>query len=279
MESPLRALSAALTLVTSLTNSLEIIRELRQGTGFTYQRKAQGSIILGSPPSNRSQNEFIRRLSDEEGIAKDLTKKLLDPKISSTLRPCLKTVDLYQQILQYLSLPETDILEGPDIGADLDKWDKKYFDSALDMLQCGKLFLMDNAKKSPPPDISARIDASGGPQVNVIGDEPEDGQVHSAERVNEILGQAPPCVRNAYASYIFALGNWPDLRDETDKVIYAHLKDHGIDGFSKLEEYTMPSMDTWMRHLRSARQLLGEQKNSPRKGRPTGHSVVPANQI
>ena len=45
------------------------------------------------------------------------------------------------------------------------------------------------------------------------------------------------------------------------------------------DDYKLPNYNTWVRYLRAGRKYYGTQKNSPRGGRRTGKSIIPANQI
>jgi hypothetical protein len=69
-------------------------------------------------------------------------------------------------------------------------------------------------------------------------------------------------------------------RELEDREAYDLLKEEGMpeeDG--ALADYLLPAFDTWARYLRVARKALGEQKYSPRAGRPTGKSIVRKNEI
>jgi len=90
-----------------------------------------------------------------------------------------------------------------------------------------------------------------------------------------------PAVRKAYLSFLYA-----EARNEKrleDREAYDWLREHGIDPAEEesgeLADYKLPAFDTWSRHLRTARKAVGEQKYTPRRARPTGHSSVRSGQI
>ena len=95
------------------------------------------------------------------------------------------------------------------------------------------------------------------------------------------IQQLEPAVRRAYLAYEYA--EMKAVKRLEDREAYDLLKEEGIpEGYGNrgnLAEYEPPAFDTWAKYLRTARKLLGESKYTPRKGRPTGKSVVSANQI
>ena len=114
---------------------------------------------------------------------------------------------------------------------------------------------------------------SGGEGDGTSGDE-ETGR-------DEILEQMQSAQRKAYFAFEFAESKTG--RRLQDREAYDLLKDEGIPDASgdlgDLTDYVFPSFGTWSRHLRLARNALGEQKHKPRKGRPTGNSIVGNDEI
>jgi len=108
---------------------------------------------------------------------------------------------------------------------------------------------------------------------------PEDDIALQNQRI-EILKSLPSSQQKAYRSYKLMENVFPT--NLTDREVYEHLK---TDDFSTvnhedyLHDYDLPSFDTWSRHLRKARQELGEQKNHIRRGRTTGRSIIGADAI
>lgn len=83
-----------------------------------------------------------------------------------------------------------------------------------------------------------------------------------------------PSAIRAWQSYRRALVARSDLADARDCAVYEWLEEQDPD-----PDYKLPSFETWARHLRSARRHYHAQKNTPRMGRVTGRSVIPASAI
>ena len=88
-------------------------------------------------------------------------------------------------------------------------------------------------------------------------------------------------VRVAY--YAFAYAESKAGRKLQDREAYELLRDEGIPEHAgnrrELTEYKLPAFDTWSRQLREAREALGEQKYSRRRGRSHGKSIVKLEEI
>jgi hypothetical protein len=83
----------------------------------------------------------------------------------------------------------------------------------------------------------------------------------------------PPSHEKAYRQYKDATDKNPtQLNGATDREVYEWLQKHA-------EDEKLPSLDSWARYLRNARRHYGDQKNTPRAGRPTGKSVVRKDEI
>ncbi|MBN2023910.1 MAG: hypothetical protein JW809_14095 [Pirellulales bacterium] len=95
------------------------------------------------------------------------------------------------------------------------------------------------------------------------------------------LRSLTPAVRQAYLAYQCA-----ERKAEkrlTDRKAYDLFRKEGIPtnqgDLGEIEDYKLPTFDTWSRCLRVARRSLGEQKNTPRAGRPRGRSIVKRNEV
>jgi hypothetical protein len=78
--------------------------------------------------------------------------------------------------------------------------------------------------------------------------------------------------KKALGSYLLAIKENLSLEDVTDEHVCEHINEYGSEYY---EEDRFPTLDTWLRYLRSGRKALGRQKNQPRHGRPFGKSIVP----
>ena len=88
----------------------------------------------------------------------------------------------------------------------------------------------------------------------------------------EIFKTMPPSAKNAYFGFQWALTK-KSVSNLTDRAAYDLLSEDGIpDDLGA--DYRLPGFSTWSRHLRTARHLLNEQKNSRRAGRQAGKSIV-----
>lgn len=109
-------------------------------------------------------------------------------------------------------------------------------------------------------------------ETNTIAGRKEKGGSDNLPR-EEILKQLPDAQRKAYVSLMIA-----ELKAEgkfkRDDDAYDYLKAEGIPDGAALDDYSLPALDTWKRHVRGARLALGEQKNKRRAGRTHGKSIV-----
>ena len=130
------------------------------------------------------------------------------------------------------------------------------------------------------------IDNPGGVSIEAIDHLLTDLPIHGGRATsgdkekNNGIEALRPAARKAYLTYQVA-----ELKAGSrleDREAYDLLKEKGLsdntNGLGELDEYPLPTFDTWVRHLREARQSLGEQKSSPRAGRASG-SVVSRDQI
>jgi hypothetical protein len=98
------------------------------------------------------------------------------------------------------------------------------------------------------------------------------------------IGNLKKAVRRAWRSFeLAALKAGKRLDDLKSRDAYALLKELDCqddpDTHVELADYKLPSLDTWVRYVRKARNALGEQKSSTRRGRPHGKSIVRQDQI
>lgn len=99
---------------------------------------------------------------------------------------------------------------------------------------------------------------TGGPKGSAPNDTDED-----------VLAGLPERARHAHIQYCQAVQTMREQEgvsasDVTDEAAYSHLKGEGV---------TLPSLETWTRYLREARNSLGQQKNK-RRLRYDGRSAV-----
>jgi hypothetical protein len=103
---------------------------------------------------------------------------------------------------------------------------------------------------------------------------------HTDQEKAAILGGLAPAARKSYVAYLLAERRAG--RKLQDREAYELLRDEDVlenASTPELADYHLPTLDTWTRHLRTARKELGEQKNTPRRGRPHGPSVIRQDQI
>jgi hypothetical protein len=128
---------------------------------------------------------------------------------------------------------------------------------------------------APPLDrIAAAVEAGAAKQPQV-GTGP--GQFTDATGKDD--GRPiPKYVEKAYLSYLFAQQNMKGFGPKTtDRQVYEWLKNvgMGLENWSLPKDYDLPpGLGTWKRYVRAGRQRSGNQKNTPRTGRPHGGSVV-----
>jgi hypothetical protein len=89
----------------------------------------------------------------------------------------------------------------------------------------------------------------------------------------EALKQLRDAERKAYASLKAAEVVAEKVFNRDDDA-YDYLKAEGIPDDAGLDDYSLPSLDTWKRQLRGARKALDEQKYNRRAGRTHGKSIV-----
>lgn len=97
----------------------------------------------------------------------------------------------------------------------------------------------------------------------------------------EVLAGLEPAVRRAYLAC-----QWAETkagRRLEDREAYSILREEGLpEGqgeAGELEEYELPTLDTWTRQLRTARRALGEQKYRRRGRPPIGGSIVSSRDV
>lgn len=93
------------------------------------------------------------------------------------------------------------------------------------------------------------------------------------------LDKLKPAYRKAYLAFLCAEAKTE--RRLQDRDAWDWLNENGTDGAGsgELDGYELPTFASWARYLRSARQAVGEQKYTPRSARPTGGSIVHADEL
>ena len=85
----------------------------------------------------------------------------------------------------------------------------------------------------------------------------------------QAMQKLKPAERHAFNAHEIAVLKMR-VTDPTDKQVYAWIEAHT----EVLDDYTLPSCDTWARQVRAARRACGKQKNTPRSGRPHGNTII-----
>jgi hypothetical protein len=101
-------------------------------------------------------------------------------------------------------------------------------------------------------------------------------EVLTAEDKQSILEKLEPAVRKAYCAYQYVQTKLEkNLRDED---VYNRIKEYGIeadhDELGELDDYKLPKLESFQRYLGTARNALGEAKNTRRRGRRIIRSVA-----
>jgi hypothetical protein len=117
------------------------------------------------------------------------------------------------------------------------------------------------------------------PAADSRGETPPVAKDHADER--DLIRKVPPAARKAYLSFKVAEAKLG--RQLADREAYDYLN-HEIEFEStgewrELSGYQLPNFDTWIRHLRTARKTLGEQKYNKRSGRPHGGSIAESREV
>src|SRR5262249_19239022 len=90
-----------------------------------------------------------------------------------------------------------------------------------------------------------------------------------------------PAAHKAYLSFEYAESKAGKCLKHRDA--YDLIKEEGIPEdkgkLGELIDYELPDYNTWTRYLRQARNVLSEQKNTPRGGRQTRKSIVRCDQV
>lgn len=91
-----------------------------------------------------------------------------------------------------------------------------------------------------------------------------------------VLEGLPRSAQTAYALYEFAVSKEPTLFNKTDREVYDWLL---LQPQLPDEVEIPPRFDTFTRYLRSARNILGRQKNHPRAGRPPSSGTARSDEL
>jgi hypothetical protein len=138
-------------------------------------------------------------------------------------------------------------------------------------------------------EMASQEDAVGGPTTAAVapdaaaeagGAEVAGAEGAEADREKVVQG-LKRSERLAYFGFVYAESK--EGRRLEDREAYDLLAEKGIpDGagnLGELTDYRLPEFTTWSRQLREARQALGEQKYTSRRGRRKGKSIVQGDQI
>jgi hypothetical protein len=107
-------------------------------------------------------------------------------------------------------------------------------------------------------------------QPEGTGTHSEQGGAESAEKPDANLS---PSRMKAYQQYRWAVEQNAELNGATDRKVYDWLAEHLDDGEQ------LPSFATWDRYVRKARAAENTRKNTPRRRRQTGRSIVRPDEI
>jgi hypothetical protein len=156
-----------------------------------------------------------------------------------------------------------DVFGAPDWQGHDPLKDKRILIDALEHLSALLNFIGVRAAERSVPDGPAN------------GEKPEGIDEQTRQRK---IAELAPAIRKAYLSYQAALV-MAEKKDMEDREAYQLLKEEGLPDADELADYQLPAKDTWCRYVRNARQALSEQKNTPRRGRQHGKSIVRQDQI
>jgi hypothetical protein len=116
--------------------------------------------------------------------------------------------------------------------------------------------------RTPPPPEGERAEGTGADSAQAKSEQPE-----------RIDATVSPSRLKAYQQYTWAIKQNPALDGGTDREVYDWLSEHLDDGEQ------LPTFATWGRYVRKARTAHGTGKNTSRRGRQTGRSIVHPDEI
>jgi hypothetical protein len=102
----------------------------------------------------------------------------------------------------------------------------------------------------------------------------------SGHDTNAAFNALSKVVRLAYWSYLVAEKKAGHQLE--DQKAWNLLDEEGLPqsaDLGELADYELPNFETWSRYVREARKALGENKYTPRAGRPKGGSIVRPDEI
>lgn len=79
-----------------------------------------------------------------------------------------------------------------------------------------------------------------------------------------------PCHQLAYSQYVQVIKDRPELATATEQQVYNYYKEYLYD---RQEDGELPIFSSWSKYVRTARNAMGESKNTPRSGRE-GRSII-----
>jgi len=253
-------------------------------TQIPYGPGEIGSVMVpADSPRARSrywvediEDDFAGGTSGIDGAACTMTWRSHHAELISRLKE-----DGYETCAAHLArLADVNSLKKPFTAAD----EANVIKSILEYLAAFKEEVSgDGTPSDPAPESQTPAakpsDAAGVEAVSESnGGKPDDDSPNRYDKLDELT----PSVRKAYWSFLCAEAECE--RRLEDREAYDWLRENGIDASKEdageLEGYELPDeFDTWSRYLRGARKAIGEQKYTPRRGRPTGGSMVRRDQI
>lgn len=129
----------------------------------------------------------------------------------------------------------------------------------------------DNKLERPASNAEHSTVDSEDDRRKLVDDSREAKVVGDSTSKNAILTEMQPAWRNAYLAGLYA--ETQSNRRLTDDEAYDWLTENGTDKVDKLDDYKLPSRDTFATYMNHARRIMGEQRKKP-KTRISGRSIV-----
>ncbi len=246
---------STLEVVEQIIEHVHTIAELRELTAYATNRFPICATVIGGPQDAHDRDDKLRRLGNAEHRLERLVKALVDGAHRSTVRSHLDGLEGFaDRIRKYARMgsqktfdtmtptPEEQQRASGEVLQTLEK-----LRAALAPLETGAPDRAAVDTHEPADNLKALAD-SGGPGQD------EDG-----------VPELKSFQAMALAAWVRAVkANGPDA---TMADHYEWLKSNPVD------DYPLPSLDTWSRYVRSARKIANlPGRNSPRGGR-TGGSI------
>lgn len=130
-----------------------------------------------------------------------------------------------------------------------------------------RIAALDLAEPTPAPPESEQAEGTDA----AAPDPAEGGQAEEAEGI--AARSLSPSRQKAFSQYLWAVQQNAELNGATEEQVYVWLTQHLDDGEQ------LPSFATWARYVREGRAETNARKNTPRRGRQTGRSIVRPDEI